>query len=236
MVNETRSDPTVQEIVVALRETQWRGATRHRNAPAPVGPTGLDDDLRHRGPPVDVQKLRETEFQRLLDENHLLNERIVELLNMVERERHAREDDRVAIERMTHRLQQQKAMRDDVRNAIEDELRPVLAAVLKLLERKGSAATRAAAAAAAAAAGGRDAAAGVSAARQARDERMRRDMQAEGADADVSGWLLELIRRAEQPADRAAEPAEPHSYPDQTQPRKSKRGIIPLLLEKLGLL
>ncbi|MDB5411286.1 MAG: hypothetical protein JWL84_6198 [Rhodospirillales bacterium] len=239
MVNETRRDPTVQEIVVALRETQGRSATRPRSAPASIGPAaGFDDNLRHRGPPVDVRTLRETEFQRLLDENHLLNERIVELLNMVERERQAREDDRAHMEKISHRLQQQKAMRDDVRNTIEDELRPVLAAVLKLLERKGSAATRAAAAAAATAAGRSDASVGVSAARQARDERMRREMLAEGADADVSGWLLELIRRAEQPADGSAELEKPGASPygEPMSPRKSKRGLIPRVLDKLGLL
>jgi hypothetical protein len=238
MVNETRRDPTVQEIVVALRETQGRSAMRPRSAPAPVGGSaGFDDVLRHRGAPVDVRGLRETEFQRLLDENHLLNERIVELLNMVERERQAREGDRAQMEKISHRLTQQKAMRDDVRNAIEDELRPVLAAVLKLLERKGSAATRAAAVAAAAAAGRGDVSVGgVSAARQARDERMRRDMQAEGADADVSGWLLELIRRAEQPSDHTAEPAQPGSYGDEIRPKKSKRGFIPRALDKLGLI
>jgi hypothetical protein len=237
MVNETRRDPTVQEIVVALRETQGRSATRPRSAPAPVGGSaGFDDVLRHRGAPVDVRGLRETEFQRLLDENHLLNERIVELLNMVERERQAREDDRAQMEKISQRLTPQKAMRDDVRNTIEDELRPVLAAVLKLLERKGSAATRAAAAATAAAAGRDVSVGGVSAARQARDDRMRRDMQAEGADADVSGWLLELIRRAEQPSDQTAEPSQAGSFGDQIRPKKSKRGLLPRALDKLGLI
>jgi hypothetical protein len=239
MVNETRRDPTVQEIVVALRETQGRGAMRPRNAPAAVGPaaggpTGFDNELRRRASPVDVQKLRETEFQRLLDENHLLNERVVELLNLVERERHAREDDRAVFEKISHRLEQQRSMRNDVQSAIEDEVRPVLAAVLKLLERKGSAAARAAAAAAA----NRDG--GISAARQAGDERMRRSMQAEGADSDVSGWLLELIRRAEQPADRVTEPTGSASYPDQLRPRRTKRdmlrGMLPRVLDKFGLL
>jgi len=159
MVEQAKSDPTVHEIVVALRETATRragggmfapserveefdrpGAGR-RPEPAIASRQPWGDDP----PPsvefkqaafADIAELRDAEMQRLLDENRRLNERIVYMIKVIEREQEGRAALAAALDRAeAPRAREREAVGHEVRQAIEAELRPVLLTILKLLEK-----------------------------------------------------------------------------------------------------
>ena len=151
MVEEAKREPTVQEIVVALRETTFRGKGRgisvagrraaddfKRSAiPYPLRP---DDDEKpgaieyKEAAFTDIADLRDGEMQRLLGENTRLNERIVALLKIIEREQTARNEQRDAERDSARQTQERDAIVREVKGALESELRPVLLTVLQLLE------------------------------------------------------------------------------------------------------
>jgi hypothetical protein len=150
MVEEAKREPTVQEIVVALRETTFRGKGRgitvpnrrvdeFKRTPIPYPARGDEDEK----PPAieykeaafpDVADLRDSEMQRLLGENARLNERIVALLKIIEREQLVRNEQRDAERDVAHKTQEREAIVHEVKGTLEAELRPVLLTVLQLLE------------------------------------------------------------------------------------------------------
>ena len=151
MVEEAKREPTVQEIVVALRETTFRGKGRgvsvpnrhvgdeYRRAAFPY-PARVDEaeklapvEYKEAALP-DINELRDGEMQRLLGENQRLNERIVALLKIIEREQIVRNEQREAEREASRKSQERDAIVHEVKGALEAELRPVLLTVLQLLE------------------------------------------------------------------------------------------------------
>jgi hypothetical protein len=133
MVEQADREPTMQELVGALRETR-RSAGR-----APLftvvgghssGEGVIAAEARNAtSGPTDIANLRNGEIERLLAENSRLNDRVVFLLDVIEREQ-ARPARDAAPE------QDGGAIVHDVRAAIEAELRPVLQVLLRLLEQQ----------------------------------------------------------------------------------------------------
>jgi hypothetical protein len=130
MVHRAEREPTMEEIVVALRETRRAAG---RSAPFTVV-DGQRDDKRALHPTMDAQgatdigELRDTEIQRLLGENTRLNERVIYLLKVLE---HQQSQDRVhAVTGIDG-----ETVLKDVRTALETELRPILDVLLRLLEK-----------------------------------------------------------------------------------------------------
>lgn len=148
MVEEAKRDPTVQEIVVALRETTFRGKGRGmavvgrrpddgEHAPALYAARSEDDDkpgaVEYKEAAfTDISELRDAEMQRLLAENARLNERVVFLLKVIEREQAARNERRDAESEPAR--EERQTIISEVKSALEAELRPVLLTVLRLLE------------------------------------------------------------------------------------------------------
>jgi len=130
MVDRAEREPTMDEIVVALRETR-RAAGRsapftvvggqrdHKQAP------DATDDAQNA---TDIAALRESEIQRLLTDNARLNERVMFLLKVIEREQPSNRTE-VAAEVSGD------AILHDVKVTLEAELRPVLDVLLRLLEK-----------------------------------------------------------------------------------------------------
>ncbi len=123
----------MEEIVVALRETRRRAG---RTPPLTVvgrQAGGEGDAARGTQPEpagsIAVGDLRDEEIRRLLIENADLNERILHLLKIIEREQ---ANQATAPEAATDRA----AIVRDVTAALEAELRPVLMLVLRVLERE----------------------------------------------------------------------------------------------------
>jgi hypothetical protein len=154
MVERAEREPTVEEIVVALRETE-RGAARvppftvvggqpgdsraQRAAPR-GGEIGAARAHAEAGAVPDgragstrIADLRDGEIARLLAENMRLNERVVFLLKVIEREQ-ARNAE-VAAEHAATETERSTIFRD-VSAAIEAELRLVLLVVLRLIEKQ----------------------------------------------------------------------------------------------------
>jgi hypothetical protein len=139
MVETAEREPTMEEIVVALRETR-RDAGR---VPAftvvdgqPGGKRELPSDSD--APPAtassnDISDLRDSEIARLLAENAHLNERIVFLLKVIDHEQARNE--RRAMECAATETERSTIFRD-VRAALAAELRPVLLVLLRLLEQQ----------------------------------------------------------------------------------------------------
>lgn len=148
MVEEAKRDPTVQEIVVALRETTFRGKGRgmtvvgrrpddSERPPALYQAKSEDDDTPgaveyKEAAFAEISELRDAEMQRLLAENARLNERVVFLLKVIEREQAARNERRDAESEPAR--EERQAIVSEVKSALEAELRPVLLTVLRLLE------------------------------------------------------------------------------------------------------
>lgn len=140
MVGSAEGEPTMTEIAVALRETR-RSATRL--APFSVidgqsgGSSALERGREGRtsrgqdagGDVTGTAELRDDEIRRLVAENTRLNDRIFFLLEVVERESAARTAERAA-------AADRSTIVNEVRTALEAELRPILAALLGLLERQ----------------------------------------------------------------------------------------------------
>jgi hypothetical protein len=139
MAERAEGVPTMEEIVVALRETR-RGAGRLPPLTVVGGPPGVNrtsgvaaNAMNGTAGSADIVALRDGEIERLLAENARLNERVVFLLKVIEQsqaqnaafvaEHAATETDREVIFR-------------DLRAAVEAELRPVLQVMLRLLEKQ----------------------------------------------------------------------------------------------------
>jgi hypothetical protein len=144
MVEQAKRDPTMAEIVVALRETRREagrvppftvvgGQLAGYSSVVPRSGDGAVtrgyDTPHGMDGPIDIAALRDAEIERLLAENARLNQRVVMLLKAVEHER-ARNDARAAIE--TDRA----ALVQDVRAAVEAEFRPFLLSLMRLLEKR----------------------------------------------------------------------------------------------------
>ena len=135
MVQRAEHEPTMEEIVVALRETR-RGAGR--TAPFNVASRRIGGNRSANvvtypqnwiAGATDAADLRDSETERQLADNTQLNERIIFLLKIVEREQ-ARSAERVAIE------MDRDAVFRDVKSALKAELRPALLVLLRLLEKQ----------------------------------------------------------------------------------------------------
>jgi hypothetical protein len=127
MVDRAEREPTMEEIVVALRETR-------RTAPFTVV-DGQRDETRALVPTGDVQnatdiaELRDSEVQRLLTENARLNERVMFLLKVMEREQPGNRAGTAP--QVNH-----DSIVPEVRATLKAELRPVLDVLLRLLEKQ----------------------------------------------------------------------------------------------------
>ena len=139
MMERAAHDPTMEEIVVALRETR-RGASRMPPLTVVGGPPGVNrtsgvaaDAANGTAGSTDITELRDREIERLLAENARLNKRIMFLLKVIEQEQARNAEfaaDHPAIE--TDRDVNVR----NLRAAVEAELRPVLLTMLRLLERR----------------------------------------------------------------------------------------------------
>jgi hypothetical protein len=140
MVERAEREPTMEEIVVALRETRrdagrappftivggqpsgsWASAVSLRGGDSPVGRRYAD-----AYDTTDIAALREGEIDRLLAENARLNDRVVFLLKVVEREQGRTVGPTVEMDR--------GAVVHEVKAALEMELRPVMLVLLQLLQ------------------------------------------------------------------------------------------------------
>jgi hypothetical protein len=147
-----RNEPTMEEIVVALRETR-RGAGRPpltvvrgrgvndltSNAIPSDGNRGLGRghveaaDVSNETVSTDIADLRDAEIERLLADNARCNERIMFLLKVIEHEQActaAAAADTVAVE-----MDRGTILRD-VKASLDAELRPVLLVLQRLLEKQ----------------------------------------------------------------------------------------------------
>jgi hypothetical protein len=139
MAERAEHDPTMEEIVVALRETK-RGAGRMPPLTVVGGHPGVNwtsgmaaDAANGTAGSIDITELRDGEIERLLAENGRLNERVVFLLKVIEHKQAqsaAIAADHAAIER------DRDVLFRDLRAAVEAELRPVLVVMLRLLEKQ----------------------------------------------------------------------------------------------------
>jgi hypothetical protein len=150
MVEPVKLEPTMEEIVVALRETR-RGASGRplyavvgrpsasdwTSGPAWRGDKGGDivraGDTRSGPGSTDINDLREGEIERLLADNARLNERIVFLLKVIERGQASN----VEFAAVQAALETERfTLLSDVKAALGAELRPVLLVLLRLLEKQ----------------------------------------------------------------------------------------------------
>ncbi|HZS83016.1 MAG TPA: hypothetical protein VFA50_09090 [Stellaceae bacterium] len=145
---ERSPEPSVQEIVVALRDAARRGPSfegAERNgaandlAAAPVRPSartaiappaeplaGAGDDIRV-APRDSESDPRDAEIQRLIRENARLNERVFALLSSAAERQEKHPAALAAAER--------NLVAREVRDALRAELKPLLLALLHVLER-----------------------------------------------------------------------------------------------------
>ncbi len=162
MGESAEREPTIEEIVVALRETRLPGraggmtviggnfgeARTSQNAAQNAGPNGARFEPRPARPapgqedwavsfgdgaPPDLAALRDAEIQRLLGENARLNERVIFLIKVIEREQALRTAERSA---GGLAAEERAGIVREVRAALEAELRPVLLTLVRLLERQ----------------------------------------------------------------------------------------------------
>jgi hypothetical protein len=138
MVQRAEREPTMEEIVVALRETK-RTADRLLpvavSGPPPRGRRGL----RMVDGPSDLTDLRDTEIERLLSENARLNARIVSLLKVIEQDQAYHEEVAAQAEKEAAPVEMDaSAIQHEVRAALEAELRPFLLVLLRLLQKRSA--------------------------------------------------------------------------------------------------
>lgn len=126
MVECAEREPTLEEIVVALRETR-QGAGRASPFTVVEGQPG------DKATDVAVSDLRDGEIERLLSENARLNERVVFLLKVIEREE-LRHSER-AVEHAPVGIDRGVIARE-VKAALEAQLHPVLLVLLRLVEKR----------------------------------------------------------------------------------------------------
>jgi hypothetical protein len=137
MVQRAEREPTMEEIVVALRD-----ARRDADRTPQIGP---GRQIRgYRGPKrmvgsTDLADLRDGEIERLLAENARLNASVVSLLKVIEQEQayHAEAAAEAAAESAPGEPDRE-AIYHEVRSALEAELAPVLVVLLRLLQKQRS--------------------------------------------------------------------------------------------------
>jgi hypothetical protein len=136
MAQHADTEPTMEEIVVALRETH-RDAGRsmptqllsRRSEGKSKPPNIITYPQNARAGQTAAADLRDSEIDRLLTENARLNERVVFLLKIIEREQaQSAELAALAMER--------EAMFRHVKAALKAELRPPLLVLLRMLEKQ----------------------------------------------------------------------------------------------------
>ena len=120
----------MEEIVVALRETR-RAAGRSRRsqslaASATTNRLRIKPRMRRARPTL--PNFATTKFNGCSTDNSRLNERVMYLLKVIEQEQPRDRADTAA--EVSH-----DAILHDIRKALEDELRPVLDVLLRLLEK-----------------------------------------------------------------------------------------------------
>jgi hypothetical protein len=133
MAERAQREPTMEEIVVALRETR-RGADRMSPLTL-VGQSRGNRALRGSAGPTDLIDLRDGEIERLLSENARLNARVVSLLKVIEHEQAYHAEAAAEVEAAPMEADRSAIYRE-VRSALEAELSPVLLVLLRLLERQ----------------------------------------------------------------------------------------------------
>jgi hypothetical protein len=135
MVERARREPTLEEIVVALRQTTRDAEPVHHFAI--TGPSRGKRIVSGINQSIDVVDLRDDEVERLLHENTRLNARVVSLLKVLE---HMQSPHAESAVDQTAETTQTEADRDAipraVRMALEAELSPILLMLLRLLERQ----------------------------------------------------------------------------------------------------
>ncbi len=157
-IGASNPEPTVEEIVVALRDMAERRSRRDAAPLRDVGaivepvtvhrrserfdflnPRATDDEpvaVEFKNVAVpDIAEMRAAEIERLLGENRRLHEQVFHLLHLVEQERQTLRAD--AVERAATKDGREAIVRE-VRGTIEAEMRPLLKAILRLLERTGA--------------------------------------------------------------------------------------------------
>ena len=150
MVERVKLEPTMEEIVVALRETR-RGASgrppyavvgRAHPGSWPSDAAGRGDkavnlvraaDAKSGSESTDIDDLRDGEIERLLADNARLNERIVFLLKVIERTQ-ASNAEGAAVQAALET--ERYTLLSDIKAALGTELRPVLLVLLRLLEKQ----------------------------------------------------------------------------------------------------
>lgn len=139
MVDQAEREPTMEEIVVALRETRKGAAPAApftvvggRRSGSQVPDVAADTQSRTAGS-TDIADLRDSEIERLLADNARLNERIMFLLKVIEREQ----------TRNTQPVTAHAAVETDpdtivraLRVALQAELSPVLQVLLRVLKKQ----------------------------------------------------------------------------------------------------
>jgi hypothetical protein len=148
MPEQAEQEPTLQEIVVALRDVAAPakprepaaaaepGASLYRLQPSrPAVPPLPPADARSAERPPPSGDPRAAEIARLVDENHRLNLRLFELLKTVERNRPAEERPAQRVSAPVDReTGSREAIRREAREAIRRELGPLLVALVKVLD------------------------------------------------------------------------------------------------------
>ena len=131
MVQRAEREPTMEEIVVALRESR-----RNADRMPPLTIAGPSRGIRTPRAMVgstDLTDLRDTEIDRLLEENARLNARVIALLKVLEQEQ-AYHAETTAESAPTEA--DGDAICREVRAALEAELNPVLLVLLRLLQKQ----------------------------------------------------------------------------------------------------
>jgi hypothetical protein len=181
MAERAEREPTMEEIVVALRATR-RDADRVQ--PLALARQGRNSrSSRGVASPTDLADLRDGEIDRLLAENTRLNARVVSLLKAIEQDQafHAEAAAEAAAE-PARTDTDREAIGATVRAALEAELNPVLLVLLRMLERQRIGSVRA-----------------------DQDARLRVALSAtpEGAPSD---WIVDLMRKLDRKAPAQDEP------------------------------
>ena len=131
MVQRAEREASMEEIVVALRETR-RSADRIQPLAIAETPRG-GRGVRGMVGSTDLVDLRDGEIERLLSENARLNARVISLLKVLEHEQ-ANQAEITAGTAPT--VMDQTAIYNEVSSALEAELRPALLVLLQLLQKQ----------------------------------------------------------------------------------------------------
>jgi hypothetical protein len=149
MVETADPEATIEEIVVALRETRQGaskvppftvvdggqpsadngGAATLRPGSETAAPRGQTPEVQNEIASTDIGDLRDKEIERLLTENTRLNERIVFLLKVIEREQGRNADNAII-------KADREVISHDMKIALEAEIRPFLLSLLGLFEKQ----------------------------------------------------------------------------------------------------